>query len=102
MPPRGASARRPPARRSRASPGRAAMEPFDILDPRFRQYTIPIVWLEKLHGGMRWAEGPVYFRDLRCLIWSDLPSNRMMRWDEETGQVSTFRAPSSYANGNTR
>jgi gluconolactonase len=78
------------------------MEPFEILDPRFRQYTIPIVWLEKLHGGMRWAEGPVYFRDLRCLVWSDLPNNRMLRWDEETAQVSTFRAPSNYSNGNTR
>jgi gluconolactonase len=77
-------------------------EPFEILDPRFRQYTIPIVWLEKLHTGMRWAEGPVYFADMRSLVWSDLPSNRMLRWDEETGQVSTFRAPSNFANGNTR
>jgi gluconolactonase len=78
------------------------MEPFEILDPRFRQYTIPIVWLEKLHGGMRWAEGPVYFVDLRCLLWSDLPNNRMLRWEEESGQVTTFRAPSNYSNGNTR
>jgi gluconolactonase len=77
-------------------------EPFEILDPRFRHYTIPIVWLEKLHTGMRWAEGPVYVADMRSLVWSDLPSNRMLRWDEETGQVSTFRAPSNFANGNTR
>lgn len=78
------------------------MEPFEILDERFRKYTIPIVWLEKLHTGMRWAEGPVWFADLRCLIFSDIPSNRMLRWDEETGQVATFRAPSHYSNGNTR
>ncbi len=77
-------------------------DPFEIIDQRFRRYTIPIVWLEQLHGGMRWAEGPVYFADLRCLVWSDLPSNRMLRWDEESGHVSIFRAPSNHSNGNTR
>ncbi len=77
-------------------------DPFEIIDPRFRQFTIPIVWLEKLYTGMRWAEGPVYFADLRCLIWSDLPNNRQLRWEEETGAVSVFRAPSNYSNGNTR
>ncbi len=78
------------------------MEPFEILDERFRRYTIPIVWLEKLYSGMRWAEGPVWFADLRSLIFSDIPNNRMLRWDEETGQVATFRAPSHFSNGNTR
>jgi gluconolactonase len=78
------------------------MEPFEILDERFRKYTIPIVWLETLYSGVRWAEGPVYFADLRCLIFSDIPNNRMLRWDEETGQVAVFRAPSHYSNGNTR
>lgn len=78
------------------------MEPFEILDPRFRRYTIPIVFLEKLHGGMRWAEGPVWFGDHQCLIWSDLPNNRMLRWDEMSGQVTTFRSPSNFSNGNTR
>ncbi|HTW29701.1 MAG TPA: SMP-30/gluconolactonase/LRE family protein [Acetobacteraceae bacterium] len=77
-------------------------DPFEIVDQRFRQYTIPIVWLERLHTGMRWAEGPAYFADLRCLIWSDLPNNRMLRWEEETGAVSVFRAPSNFSNGNTR
>jgi gluconolactonase len=78
------------------------MEPFEILDPRFRRYTIPIVFLEKLHSGMRWSEGPVWFADHRCLIWSDLPSDRMLRWDEFTGAVTTFRSPSNFSNGNTR
>jgi gluconolactonase len=76
--------------------------PFEIVDPRFQRYTLPIVWLEQLHTGLRWAEGPAYFADLRCLIWSDLPNNRMMRWEEETGAVSVFRAPSNFSNGNTR
>jgi len=77
-------------------------DPFEVIDTRFRQYTIPIVWLERLHTGMRWAEGPVYFTDLRFLIWSDIPNNRMWRLDEETDSVSVFRAPSRFSNGNTR
>src|SRR3984957_3823336 len=75
---------------------------FETFDKRFSRYLIPIVFLEKLHGGMRWAEGPVYFGDQRCLIWSDVPNNRMLRWDEETGQVTIFRSPSNFSNGNTR
>jgi gluconolactonase len=51
---------------------------------------------------MRWAEGPVWFGDLRCLLWSDIPNQRIMRWDEETGAVSVFRKPSNFANGHTR
>jgi gluconolactonase len=78
------------------------MEVFEVFDKRFSRYLIPIVFLEKLHGGMRWAEGPVYFGDQRCLIWSDLPNNRMLRWDEETSQVTIFRSPSNFSNGNTR
>src|SRR5207245_554655 len=52
--------------------------------------------------GCRWAEGPVWFGDGRYLLWSDIPNNRIMRWDEETGVVSVFRRPSNNANGNTR
>jgi gluconolactonase len=58
--------------------------------------------IERVATGFRWAEGPVYFRDGGFLLWSDIPNNRMMRWLEEDGHVSTFRAPSNYANGNTR
>ena len=58
--------------------------------------------IERVATGCRWCEGPVYFRDLRCLIWSDIPNNRLLRWDEETGAVSVFRQPANYANGNTR
>ncbi len=78
------------------------MDAFEVFDKQFARYTLPIVFLEKLHGGLRWAEGPVYFGDQRCLIWSDLPSNRMLRWDEQTEQVSVFRSPSNFSNGNTR
>lgn len=75
---------------------------FEALDPKFMQYTIPVCGLETLHTGMRWAEGPVYFADGRYLLLSDIPNDRMLRWEEETGQVSVFRYPSGFSNGNTR
>jgi gluconolactonase len=73
-----------------------------FLDPRFQKYQLPLASVERLYTGSRWAEGPVYFGDLRCLIWSDIPNNRMLKWEEETGLVSIFRKPSNNANGNTR
>jgi gluconolactonase len=51
---------------------------------------------------MRWCEGPVWFGDGRYLLWSDIPNNRIMRWEEETGAVSVFRKPCNNSNGNTR
>ena len=59
------------------------MELFEILDKRFAEYAIPIVFLEKLHTGLRWAEGPVYFADQQCLLFSDVPNNRILRFDEQ-------------------
>jgi len=58
--------------------------------------------VERLATGLRWAEGPVWFGDARHLLVSDIPNNRILRWDEETGAVSHFRRPSGFANGNTR
>jgi gluconolactonase len=58
--------------------------------------------VERLWAGARWAEGPVWFGDARCLLFSDIPNNRILRWSEETGQVSTYRQPSNFSNGNTR
>lgn len=73
-----------------------------ILDPRFERYRLSNAAVERIAGGCRWAEGPVWFGDLRCLIWSDIPNDRMLRWDELTGTVGVFRHPSNNANGNTR
>src|ERR1700677_1039235 len=73
-----------------------------ILDPRFKDLRLGSASVECLYQGLRWAEGPVWFGDGRYLLWSDIPNSRIMRWDEETGAVSIFRKPSSYANGNTR
>jgi len=72
------------------------------LDPSFEKYRQPLASVERLSQGFNWAEGPVYFGDARCLLWSDIPNNRIMRWDDETGATSIYRKPSNYANGNTR
>ena len=58
--------------------------------------------VERLASGTRWSEGPVWFGGGRYLLWSDLPNNRIMKWEEETGHVIVFRKPSNYANGNTQ
>lgn len=72
------------------------------LDPRFARYQLFNAGVERLATGTLWGEGPVWFGDTRCLLWSDIPNNRILRWDEETGSVTRFRSPSSHANGNTR
>jgi len=73
-----------------------------VLDPSFAKYRLFHAAVERLATGFRWAEGPVWFGDGRYLLWSDIPNNRVMKWEEETGAVSVFRRPSSFANGNTR
>ncbi|HEX3498171.1 MAG TPA: SMP-30/gluconolactonase/LRE family protein [Stellaceae bacterium] len=73
----------------------------EIFDDRFHFMTLGNAWLEKLHGGMLWAEGPVYFADGDYLLWSDIPNNRMMQWSEGLG-VRVFRHPANNSNGNTR
>src|SRR6476646_11720067 len=73
-----------------------------VLDPSFTKYRLPLASVERLYTGCRWAEGPVYFGDGRYLLWSDIPNNRVLRWDEESGNVTVFRKPSNNANGHTR
>ena len=73
-----------------------------IIDPGFARYRLNAAKVERLATGFRWCEGPVWFGDGRYLLWSDIPNNRIMRWDEETGAASVFRKPSNFANGNTR
>jgi gluconolactonase len=71
------------------------------LDDRFQRLVISTARLEKLYEGCRWAEGPAYFPAGRYLVWSDIPNDRMMRYDETSNTVSVFRAPAGYSNGNT-
>jgi len=74
---------------------------FEILDHRFTRLIKRSAQVEKLFTGCRWAEGPAYFPAHRSLVWSDIPNERMLRFDEASGAVSVFRQPSNYANGNT-
>jgi gluconolactonase len=74
----------------------------EIVDPRFAKYVVINAAVERLYTGARWAEGPVWFGDGRFLLFSDIPNNRMLRWLEDTGEVSVFRSPSNYSNGNFR
>jgi gluconolactonase len=74
----------------------------EVIDPRFAKYKVGNAAVERLYTGTRWSEGPVWFADGRYLLWSDIPNNRILRWLEETGEVSVFRNPSNYSNGNYR
>ena len=70
-------------------------------DPRFENLVLFNAELELLADGFRWLEGPVWFGDHRCLVFSDVPNNRTLRWSEREG-VSVFREPSGFGNGQTR
>ncbi|MCJ2007395.1 SMP-30/gluconolactonase/LRE family protein [Methylobacterium sp. E-041] len=93
-----------------AGPAQAAFEPserlpdpaIEILDPSFARYRIFSATVERIATGFRWAEGPVWLGDMRCLLFSDVVNDAIMRWDEATGTTSVFRKPSNYANGNAR
>jgi len=93
-----------------ATPARAAWEEsqrypdprIEILDPSFERYAIFNAGVERLWTGARWSEGPVWLGDARCVIWSDIPNNRLLRWSETTGRVDEYRRPANYPNGNTR
>lgn len=75
---------------------------YDVLDPSFDSLINKNAKIERLYKGMLWAEGPVYFAESGYLLWSDIPNDRMLRWDERDGKVSSFRKPANYSNGNTR
>lgn len=75
---------------------------IEVLDASFERYRLFNAAVEQLYTGCRWSEGPVWFGDARHLLWSDIPNNRILKWDEETGVVAPYRTPSGYANGNTR
>ena len=74
---------------------------FDVLDDRFNRLYVSTAHLDVLYQGCRWAEGPAYFPAGRYLVWSDIPNNRMLRYDECSGTTSVFRQPSGNSNGNT-
>src|SRR6185295_7992188 len=82
--------------------GRYPDPAIKVLDPSFLKSRVNSAKVERLGTGYRWSEGPVWFGDGRFLLWSDIPNNAIMKWEEETGAVSVFRKPSNNSNGNTR
>jgi gluconolactonase len=78
-----------------------AADDFEVLDERFSRCFVGTARVEKLFEGCRWAEGPAYFAAGRYLVWSDIPNDRILRWDETTGATGVFRQPAGYTNGHT-
>ena len=74
---------------------------FEVIEPEFAQCFIGHARVERLWTGARWSEGPAWFAAGRYLLWSDIPNNRIMRFDDTSGSVSVFRSPSNNANGLT-
>ena len=74
---------------------------YEVLDQKFERLFNSGAQVDRLFTGCRWAEGPAYFFAGRYLVWSDIPNNRMLRYDETNGQVGVFRQPSANSNGNT-
>ena len=74
----------------------------EVLDEAFLGLRLYSASIEQLATGLRWAEGPVWFGDGRYLLFSDIPNNRILRWDDASGATSVFRAPADNANGHTR
>ena len=74
---------------------------FEAHDPVFETYVLGNAPVKQIATGFDWVEGPVWFGDANCLLFSDIPNNRIMRWTPELG-VSVYRAPSNFANGHTR
>ncbi|MGS4945824.1 SMP-30/gluconolactonase/LRE family protein [Meridianimarinicoccus sp. RP-17] len=74
---------------------------LDVIAPDFETCIIGHARVERLWTGARWSEGPVWFAAGRYLLWSDIPNDRILRWDDTDGTVSTFRQPSNNANGHT-
>lgn len=74
---------------------------FEVLHDSFGECFVGHARVERLWSGARWSEGPAWFAAGRYLLWSDIPNNRMLRWDETDGSVSEFRNPSNNSNGNT-
>lgn len=73
---------------------------FEIHDPVFATYVLHNAPVKRLSTGFDWAEGPVWFGDQGCLLFSDIPNNRIVRWSEDG--TTTFRQPANYTNGHTR
>lgn len=74
---------------------------FEVLETGFTQCLLHAERVERLWTGGRWCEGPAWFAAHRTLVWSDIPNDRMLRFDEINRTVGVFRQPAQNSNGNT-
>src|ERR1041384_1101397 len=80
---------------------RMSASDYEVFDERFRNCVNRTSHVQQLWTGARWTEGPVYFPAGRYLLFSDIPNDRILRYDETDGAVSVFRTPCGYSNGHT-
>jgi gluconolactonase len=73
----------------------------EVIDARFRELIGESPTLEKHWSGAEWSEGPVYLPKDNVVVWSDIPNNRMLRFDPSLGETAVYREPSNYSNGNS-
>ena len=74
---------------------------YEIIESGFAGCILGTAHVERLWTGGRWCEGPAWFGGGRYLVWSDIPNDRMLRYDDTDGSVSVFRTPARNSNGNT-
>ena len=91
-----------PSRWESSAPIRYPDPNIKILDKRFQHLVVPMAAIERVATGFRFTEGPAYYGDGRYLLFSDIPNDALLRWDEITGAVATLRNPAGYPDGNTR
>ena len=72
-----------------------------MLHPAFADLIEPNAELHHLADGCGWAEGPVYVPDAARLYWSDVSGDRMLRFDERTGESTEHERPANFCNGHT-
>ena len=91
-----------PSRWESSAPIRYPDPDIVVLDPRFQALVLGLAAIERIATGFRFTEGPAYYGDGRYLLFSDIPNDALLRWDEITGAVATLRNPAGYPDGNTR
>jgi len=64
-------------------------------DPSFEKLLSKDAKIEVLASGFEWSEGPVWVKDGGYLLFSDVPKNKVYKWDEKEG-LSVFLEPSGY------
>jgi gluconolactonase len=68
---------------------------IERLDPRFDELVPKDAKLEKIADGHIWTEGVVWYKPGKCALFSDIPNNVVMKWQDGPGE-SVFLKPSGY------